>query len=151
MAKTAKATAEKVSGKKSQPSLSSPEGVVGTVADKKAGDVSPVAKPPVEHQKQVQSVEFPEASGKGPAGSPNKLDILLDMSVPVAVSIGRTEIPVRQLLQLGPGSVLKLDKAIDEPADLYLKDAKFAAGDVVVVDGCFAVRIRQIIGADIED
>jgi len=146
MAKTAKATAQKANGKKSQPASSSPEGVLGTVEDRKGGDVSPV-----EPQKQAQSVEFPEASGKEAAGSPNKLDILLDMSVPVVVSIGRTEIPVRQLLQLGPGSVLKLDKPIDEPADLFLKDAKFAAGDVVVVDGRFAVRIRQIIGADSED
>jgi len=143
MAKTTKAALEKVNGKKTQPPLSSPQGVPETVEEKKGGDVSPV-----EPQKQAQSVEFPEASGKEAAGAPNKLDILLDMSVPVAVSLGRTEIPVRRLLQLGPGSVLKLDKPIDEPADLFLKDAKFAAGDVVVVDGRFAVRIKQIIGAE---
>ena len=99
-------------------------------------------------KKQVQSVEFPEAAGTQAAGSGGKFDVILDMNVPVTATIGQTQIPVRRLLQLGPGSVLKLDKPIDAPADLFLKDAKFAAGDVVVVDGRFAVRIKQIIGAN---
>jgi flagellar motor switch protein FliN/FliY len=68
------------------------------------------------------------------------------MNVTVAVVIGQAELPVKRLLKLGPGSVLKLDKSIDEPADLYLKDTKFATGNIVVVDGRFAVRIKQIIG-----
>ena len=60
--------------------------------------------------------------------------------------LGQTQIPVRRLLQLGPGSVLKLEKPIEAPADLYLKDSKFAEADVVVVDNRFAVRIRKIVG-----
>ena len=68
------------------------------------------------------------------------------MNIPVTVAIGKKEISVRRLLQLGPNSVLKLDKPIDAPADLYLKDTKFATGNVVVVDGRFAVKIQQIIG-----
>lgn len=120
---------------------------------------------PSDSKKQVsaQRVEFPEAVGaedldetsassvesrsRAAADSSGKLDIILDMNVPITVAIGRTEMPVRRLLQLGPGSVLKLDKSIDAPADLFLKDAKFAEGDVVVVDERFAVRIKQIIGA----
>ena len=100
-------------------------------------------------KKQAQSVEFAEAaeSASGGAGSGASLDILLDMNIPVTAAVGQTEIAVRRLLQLGPGSVLKLDKPIDEPADLYLKDTKFATGNVVVVDGQFAVRIEQILGA----
>jgi flagellar motor switch protein FliN/FliY len=69
------------------------------------------------------------------------------MDVPVAVVLGTTQIPVRRLLQLGPGSVLKLEKSIEAPADLYLKDAKFAEAEVVVVDNQFAIRIKQILGA----
>jgi flagellar motor switch protein FliN/FliY len=97
-------------------------------------------------KKQAQSVEFTEAAESGAAGSGASLDILLDMNIPVTAAVGQTEIMVRRLLQLGPGSVLKLDKPIDEPADLYLKDTKFATGNVVVVDGQFAVRIEQILG-----
>ena len=61
--------------------------------------------------------------------------------------LGQTQIPIRRLLQLGPGSVLKLEKPIETPADLYLKDSKFAEVDVVVVEDRFAVRIKKILGA----
>jgi len=96
-------------------------------------------------KKQVQSVEFAEAAENETAGSGGSIDILLDMDVPVTVAIGQTEISVRRLLQLVPGSVLKLGKPIDEPVELYLRDTKFAAGSVVVVDGRFAVKIKQIL------
>jgi flagellar motor switch protein FliN/FliY len=99
-----------------------------------------------EAQKQAQSVEFEEAVGSDAAGNGASLDILLDMNVPITVTIGQTEIQVRRLLQLGPGSVVKLDKSIEEPMDLYLKDVKFATGTAVVVDGRFAIKITQILG-----
>ena len=95
---------------------------------------------------QAQSVEFSEAAETQTTGSGTSIDILLDMDVPVTVAIGRIEVPIQQLLQFGPGSVLKLDKHVDAPADLYLKDTKFATGDVVVVDNQFAIRIKQILG-----
>jgi flagellar motor switch protein FliN/FliY len=133
MAKTEKATAEKTEDNKT-PS----EGASQSDSKK---------------QVSAQQVEFAEAAphqagGAETTGTGGKLDIILDMNVPITATIGQTQIPVRRLLQLGPGSVLKLDKSIEAPADLFLKDAKFAAGDVVVVDGRFAVRIKQIIGAD---
>jgi len=94
----------------------------------------------------VHSVEFPEATETASAAGSGQLDILLDMDVSVTVVLGTTHVPVRRLLQLGPGSVLKLDKSTDTPVDLYLKDSKFAEADVVVVENRFAVRIRQIFG-----
>jgi flagellar motor switch protein FliN/FliY len=94
---------------------------------------------------QVQSAEFSEATGAEAAGAGGNIEILLDMNIPVTVAIGKKEMPVRRLLQLGPNSVLKLDKPIDTPVDLYLKDTKFATGNVVVVDGRFAVKIKEII------
>jgi flagellar motor switch protein FliN len=102
-------------------------------------------------RQQVQSVELPqaaEADGSGPGGS---IDILLDMNVPVTVTIGQAEIPVRKLLQLSCGSVLPLTKSVDEPMDLYINQAKFATAEVVVVDGCFGVKIKTIIGINKED
>ncbi len=150
MAKTAKATKDmakegsREAGSQNQPPQDSPA----------RGGQAPQA----DSKKQVQSVEFAEAVGTETADSPGKtstssvesLDMILDMNVPITVAIGRTEMPVRQLLQLGPGSVLKLNKPIDAPADLFLKDAKFAEGDVVVVDERFAIRIKQIICANRE-
>ena len=99
-----------------------------------------------EAKTQVKSVELPEAHDAEPQGSGSSIDLLLNVNINVTVTLGETEVPVRRLLQLGPGSVLKLDKPIDAPADLYLKGAKFATGDIVAVDGRFAVRIKQVLG-----
>lgn len=96
---------------------------------------------------QAHPVEFPEAPQDAPTGPGGQIDILLDMDVSVTVTLGATRIPVRRLLQLGPGSVLKLEKSVDAPAELFLKDSKFAEAEVVVVDNRFAVRITQIIKA----
>jgi flagellar motor switch protein FliN/FliY len=95
---------------------------------------------------KAQSVEFSETVGTEGAVGASSINVLLSMNIAVTVVIGQTQLPVKRLLQLGPGSVLKLDKSIDEPADLYLKDTKFATGNIVVVDGRFAVRIKQILG-----
>ena len=95
---------------------------------------------------EAQSVEFSEANATGNEGAGGNIDLLLDVDIAVTVVIGQTEIPVRRLLKLGPGSVLELDKPIDEPADLYLRDVKFATGSIVVVDGRFAVKIKKILG-----
>ena len=97
---------------------------------------------------QAKSAEFPEASATENTGVGTSIDILLDMNVPVTVTIGKTEISIQQLLQLGQGSVLKLDKSIDTPVDLYLKDTKFASGNVVVVEDRFAVRIKDVFVAE---
>jgi flagellar motor switch protein FliN/FliY len=101
---------------------------------------------------QVKSVNLTEApvlgtpDGEHPtAAAKGSIDVLLDFFIPVSVTIGTADISVRRLLQLAPGSVVKLDKPVDAPVDLYLKGKKFATGDVVVVDDKFAVRISQIL------
>ncbi len=110
-------------------------------------DQSPENTQKDDSKKQAKSVEFDEVSEGEAAGPGGSIDILLDMNIPVTVAIGQTDISVRRLLRIGPGSVLTLDKPIDEPADLYLKDTKFATGSIVEVDGWFAVKINQILGA----
>jgi flagellar motor switch protein FliN/FliY len=102
---------------------------------------------PVEAKTPVQEVQLPEAPADSGPASGGQLDILLDMGVPIFVVLGQIQIPIRRLLQLGPGSVVQLDKSIEAPADLYLKDSKFAEADVVVVEDRFAVRIKKILGA----
>lgn len=97
-------------------------------------------------QAQAKSAEFPQAPEGKTGGAGTSIDILLDMEVPVTVVIGKIEMPIQKFLQLGPGSVLKLEKPIEAPADLYLKDTKFATGSIVVVEDKFAVRIKEVIG-----
>lgn len=100
---------------------------------------------------QVQSVEFSEVAENENAGAVASIDLLLDVNVPVMVAIGRKEVPVQRLLQLSPGSVLKLDKPIEAPADLYVKDTRFATGTIVVVEDRFAIRIKEILGPEAVD
>ncbi|MBN1796297.1 MAG: FliM/FliN family flagellar motor switch protein [Sedimentisphaerales bacterium] len=99
---------------------------------------------------QAQNIEYPQASQSKTTGQGSSIDILLDMDVPVTAVIGQTEIPVKTLLQLGPGSVLLLDKSVDAPVELYLRETKFATGTIVVVENNFAVRINKILGFDDE-
>lgn len=106
---------------------------------------APAAENTESAQNQAQSVEFAEADEAAAAGKTGSIDMLLDMEVPVTVVIGQTEIPIQRLLQLNPGSVLKLDKPIDMPAELYLKDTRFATGNIVVLEDKFAVRIKEIL------
>ena len=97
-------------------------------------------------KKQAQAVEFSEVEQTGSADAGTSIDVLLDMSVPITAVIDKTEIPVQHFLQLGPGSVLKLDKPVGAPVDLYLKNVRFATATVVVLDDRFAVRIKEILG-----
>ena len=94
---------------------------------------------------EAQSVEFSEVGETHIGGKGASIDLLLDIEVPVTVAIGKTEIPIQRLLQLKPGSVLKLDKPIDMPAELYLKNTMFATGSIVVLEDKFAVKIKKIL------
>ncbi|MHC5060372.1 MAG: FliM/FliN family flagellar motor switch protein [Planctomycetota bacterium] len=105
-------------------------------------------KTEAQQQAEGQNAEFAEAVDNGTNEADENIDILLDINMPVTVNIGKTDVQFRRLLQLGPGSVLELDKTINQPVDLYVQDIKFANGDVVVVDGCFAVKIKEILGID---
>ena len=100
------------------------------------------------NETSVQNAEFPEAQETEVVAGEENLDILLDISMPLTINLGNTVMPFRKLLQLGPGSVIQLDKAIGQPAELFIQDIKFATVDIVVVDDCFAVRIKEILGME---
>ena len=99
---------------------------------------------PESSQNQAQTAQFADVQETTDQGKGASIDILLDMQVPVTVVIGQTEISIQRLLQLSCGSVLKLNKPIDMPVELYLKDSMFATGSIVVVEDKFAVRIKEI-------
>ncbi len=84
-----------------------------------------------------------------PMGTGGSLDTLLDMSLPVAIEFGRTHMTVQEVLELGSGSVIQLDRMVGEPIDIYVSDRKLAEGEVVVIGEHFGVRITRIVaGAD---
>lgn len=99
-------------------------------------------------QVEAQNIELSEAQEGDVTTDETSLDILLDITMPITVNLGKVEVPFKRLLQLGPGSVLQLDKTIGQPAELCVQGIKFATGDIVVVDGCFAVRMKEVLGID---
>ncbi len=73
------------------------------------------------------------------------IGMLLDLSLPISIELGRTSMTVQELLRLGRGSVIQLDRLAGEPIDIYVGDRRFAEGEVVVLGEHFGVRITRIV------
>mgnify|MGYP006309149979 CR=1 FL=1 len=91
---------------------------------------------------QVAEAQLPEAHSQPVEGEPGGIDILMDAGLTVEVQLGRAEASIRDLLALGPGAVLTLDKKAGEPVDLYLRGVRFATGQLVVVGDQLGVRVK---------
>jgi flagellar motor switch protein FliN/FliY len=83
-----------------------------------------------------------------PAVNSKKLDLLLDVEMPVSVSIGRAQMPLKDVVKLTTGSVVELSRNVSEPVDIVVNNCIVARGDVVVVDGNFGVRIREVLSRE---
>jgi flagellar motor switch protein FliN/FliY len=73
------------------------------------------------------------------------ISMLLDLTLPVSIELGRTSMTVQEILRLGRGSVIQLDRLAGEPIDIYVGDRRFAEGEVVVLGEHFGVRITRIL------
>ncbi|MGH8136702.1 MAG: flagellar motor switch protein FliN [Steroidobacteraceae bacterium] len=73
------------------------------------------------------------------------LDVILDVPVTLSMEVGRTRIPIRNLLQLNQGSVVELDRAAGEALDVFVNGTLVAHGEVVVVNEKFGIRLTDVI------
>lgn len=73
------------------------------------------------------------------------MDMLYDVEMTLTAELGRTRLPVRQVLEMVPGTILELDKAAGSPADVLVNGRLVARGEVVVVDEDYGIRITEII------
>ena len=90
----------------------------------------------------------PQFAELTPDGSPPNevpLSMLLDLSISVSIELGRTRMTVQEILRLGRGSVIQLERLAGEPIDIYVGDRRFAEGEVVVISEHFGIRITRII------
>ncbi|GIX22641.1 MAG: hypothetical protein KatS3mg121_1424 [Gammaproteobacteria bacterium] len=85
------------------------------------------------------------AEDNGSAPSAN-LDVIQDIEVTVSMELGRTQMTIRDLLQLSQGSVIELDRMVDEPMDVLVNGTLVARGEVVVVDDKFGIRLTDVVG-----
>jgi flagellar motor switch protein FliN/FliY len=74
-----------------------------------------------------------------------KLDVILDIPVTVGMEIGRTQLSIRNLLQLNQGSIVELDRLAGEPMDVLVNGTLVAHGEVVVVNEKFGIRLTDVV------
>lgn len=106
-----------------------------------------------ENAEKLESAQFDELEAQGESEtvkadvSPEdiKLDVILDVPVTVSMEIGRTQVNIRNLLQLNQGSVIELDRFAGEPMDVLVNGTLIAHGEVVVVNDKFGIRLTDVI------
>jgi flagellar motor switch protein FliN len=81
----------------------------------------------------------------GKASDAPNMDLLMDVSLKVTVELGRTQMMLRQVLELQRGAVIELDRLAGDPVDIYVNERLIARGEVVVVDDKFGVKITELV------
>jgi flagellar motor switch protein FliN/FliY len=92
-----------------------------------------------------QGISFEELHENKSSGPPRDLEFLLDIPLLVSVELGRTKMQISDLLQLGQGSVVELEKLAGEPMEIFVNSRLIARGEVVVVNEKFGVRLTDIV------
>ena len=90
-------------------------------------------------------IPLPEFGATGRDARPGAIDLLADVNLNVKIELGRTRMLVEDVLRLGEGSVVELDKLAGDPVDIYVNDRPVARGEVLVLNDNFCVRINEIL------
>ena len=125
-----------------------PENSRAAVDDAKSQDAAAQISAPAT-ETSVHPAEFPEAAVRR-SGMRASLERFSDVQVEISVEIGRVTMSLGEMLQLGPGSVVELDREITEPVTITAQGVRIAAGEVVVINDRFAVRITEVSSTDDE-
>ncbi len=94
---------------------------------------------------EVKAVDFAELQSKPKTLGATQLKQLADLKFEAEAVLGRTVLTVGEILNLGAGSVIELNRQVSEPVDLIVQGVRVATAEVVVVDDSFALRIKEII------
>ncbi len=94
---------------------------------------------------EVQQASFQPLNAGFSQALPKNIDLIMDVPLEVSVVLGRTRLNIREILNLGTGSLIELDKLAEEPVEILVNGKKVAYGEVVVVDENFGVRITSIV------
>ena len=107
----------------------------------------PVEQQPIRAQEpvQVHDAKFEPLTSSREGAAPHNIDLILDVPLDISVVLGRTKKSIKDILSLGTGSLIELDKLAEEPVEILVNGKKIAFGEVVVVDENFGVRITSIV------
>jgi flagellar motor switch protein FliN len=94
----------------------------------------------------ARSASFPQFGAADTSATPGTpLELMLDVSVTLTAEFGKAVLPLGEVLKLGVGSVVQLDRLVSEPVEIYVKGVLLARGEVVVVNDRFAVHLKEIM------
>jgi flagellar motor switch protein FliN/FliY len=93
----------------------------------------------------VQSVQFPSLQQQGGSSEQGNIGLLMDVYMEMTVELGRTKKLIREILGMGEGTIIELDKLAGEPVDILVNHKLIAKGEVVVIDENFGVRVTEIV------
>ena len=96
-------------------------------------------------QPNVQAVQFPSLSDGAAPGEQGNIGLLMDVHMEMTVELGRTKKLIRDILGMGEGTIIELDKLAGEPVDILVNHKLIAKGEVVVIDENFGVRVTEIV------
>ncbi len=120
------------------------DGSAETSSETESAD--PPAEVANENSAETQAPVFEQFSNDGVlTGARNDIDMIMDIPVQLTVELGRTKLPIKNLLQLAQGSVVELDGMAGEPMDVLVNGCLLAQGEVVVVNDKFGIRLTDII------
>ncbi len=92
----------------------------------------------------AQFEEFDESTRTSGNGN-DKLSFLKDLQMNIYIELGRTQMQIKDILELERGYVIELDKLASEPVDVFVNNKKIAEGEVVVIDKHFGIRITSLV------
>jgi flagellar motor switch protein FliN/FliY len=116
----------------------------GEVAREAAAAAATVDPPAGDLPEGAEAVDLPDFAD-APSGGSNDLDLLDDVDLNVKIELGRTEMYVEDVLHLGVGSVVELDRLAGDPVDVYVNERLIGRGEVLVLNDNFCVRINEIL------
>lgn len=93
----------------------------------------------------VKKVEFPELTSDLRGTGKQELSFLSDVCLEINVGLGHSRMKIKDVLELGPGSIVQLDKLPEEPVELCIGDKPLARGEVVMVEDRLGIRITELI------
>ena len=93
----------------------------------------------------LQSVQFPNLMPHGGAQESRNIGLIMDVYMEMTVELGRTRKLIKEILAMGEGTIIELDKLAGEPVDILVNHKLIAKGEVVVIDENFGVRVTEIV------
>ncbi len=93
----------------------------------------------------VQSIQYPNLMGGPVSGEQGNIGLIMDVFMEMTVELGRTKKQIKEILGMGEGTIIELDKLAGEPVDILVNHKPIAKGEVVVIDENFGVRVTEIL------